>query len=508
MDRADAWGRAGHWDRALAEYQRANRLDPDAPGAIRGIAASSAMIAEAHIAGARRSLAAGDFDGAYSKALAARKARPDLEIIELTLEAITIRLLAEARDMSAAGHFGDALDLLDIIRQRVPDRAGAARDLTEGSRLAWAASLRVQAQQDEAADHPGPALVRYAMAASLSDNPDDARARDRLRAALLKDQSFKIALSIKGDPPRAAAAADLIRQITLHKLRALQLVDTPADPGAALTLALGPPQCQQDSTVEVANHRYVSGTRQLANPDWVRLRQEVEAIERDLLRLEQSADRDLDDLERAEDERDRAAREGRPDLDRLQREVEDRRQKVRQSRAERQRTRQTLLRCHEDLGRLSPFVDEDVLSDFSYEVRAWVRTCAVPWEALLADHDGRRAQPLRSEQRASTADRSHAAHVRFQIPEDPLAFSQRDADLIRAADRAIVETAAGLLLDRFRDHRAAIVARAQAVDQTDPAEATRLLILAYLMEPDDGRGGIDALLQARFDFLDPRVLAR
>ncbi len=508
VDRADLWAQQGQWERALEEYRKANRLDPDGEDAIAGMVQAKTQIATRLLDGAARSLDARDYEGAFEQADAAGQFAPDEPRVWQLYEAITSRIIAEATELISSGAHLDGLALLEMLIEQRPEIERALNDTVKQAELSWADRLRGQAASDEEAGHTAPAFVRMAMASALSNTKDDVASRERLRRAIVSDQAYAVRLGLTADAVRAADVRERFNGHLARGRRYIRIVDKPRDPGVTITAKISKGVCKQTSRSDVASHRYISGTRQIPNPAWERLQDDLLDAERDLLNLEQRSDDALERLERAEDELERAIENNSSSISSRRNDVQNRRRELFDARKRMRRARQESLNIRDRINREQPFTEEDVYSTFNYEVKHWTRTCTITLEGTISEADGAKARPFKTTEAAATSDKSHDAFVRFNIPQDRLNFPSSDASLVQHTDTLVARTLANMALERMREHRERLIAEAQAVESADLAEATRLYLLAFVLEPDDGLTGPGLWLRETYHLRDIYVLTR
>lgn len=504
LDRGDAWANAEQWEEALKEYRRANRLNPDGAEAVEGIGRAKRALSERSLDGARRSLSARDYVGAFTKINEARKLTPDLPAVEEASEAVTTMLLAEARDLLSGQAHSEGMALLDLLLFYRPEMSRPLEDTIAQASQDWAARLRAEASEAEAKGQLAVAFVLMAHAGVVSGEDADRQAQARLKSKVLDGQAFHVYLELSGDAERLG---DINRRFNGHLARSrryLRVVRRAEAPGAILKARVSNPSCAQTARAEVASHRYVSGTRQSPNPRHASLQDDLMRCERDLLRAEERVDDRFRDLQRAEDALARAESNRKPDddLSSERREVSRRRDALLSARRDARREREDLLRARERLNDEPAFREEDVISEFLYEIRVHTRRCEIVWEGTVSNARNADTETFREVQSAATSDRSHAAQVRFGIAEDTLRFPRSDDAMTQAADEAIAEALSLKALTRLSAHRQALITQADALAATDPAEATRLYVIAFLLEPDDGRSGPGLWLRERYQLTD------
>jgi hypothetical protein len=510
VERGDRYAAQGDWARALAEYEDARADEPDEPAILERIERARRQLAASQLEASKRSLDAGDFEGAFSRLKEAEQAWPSNTELPTTREAITTRVLAKAREQREAGQFKPALETLGIIQRHRPDAAAQLLTVPREQVLqGWADQERAQAQKDEAEGKKGPAFVRYAQAAALVGRDGDLQARDRLRGEVMQGAQWGLKLELKGNADRGGRIYQATTQEVARKRR-VQVGGPLKGAGVEAVVTLGEPQCTQTSRAEVAVHRYVSGKKQVENQDWKVQWTSIQTVQKEMLRAEEDVDREQVELDRLEAElvkleneqvklekelteaegkqgadvaraRDAVAKarervnEQRERIARKRRDLQERRDVVREARRD-------LLDAQERLGQTPQFREEDTYSEFNYEVKRWTRTCVVTWDARLKDAKGETLPGLQRSVSASTEDASHEAYVKFGISEDVLRFPESDAALVEKGDALVVQALGEVLDKQFFQYQQGLTL--QGVEEADPAKATLHYVRAYLVQPD------------------------
>jgi hypothetical protein len=371
MERGDEFAAAGDWERAAGEYRQAYEIDPDAEEVADKLAESERRASEIALEDAEAALARRQYEAAFTRvhdaerfggeSERARKLREQIRdgMVADVATALRNNDLREAYSMSALavklypgsavttgslesthdkvvqagnshldkGAYAEAKQVFQMVSKYEPRRADEARAHLARVDKAWADELRGRAVAAETKRELGAALVQYARAYSLSRHEPDRAARDRLRATLVTDGAVRLAVSVRGDRERSAGFARGQRR-SLDRTPLVVWDDRAVDRTA---IDLAKPVCEASSRGREAAVRYVSGTRDIENPEWRRLDEESQALDRDLRdgeaslkRTRDTWDRLLGELERTE-ERERDLR--RRALDDLEGKVEELRRK-------------------------------------------------------------------------------------------------------------------------------------------------------------------------------------
>ena len=393
------------------------------------------------------------------------------------LNATRTRLIEAATQAEAAGRPRAALEDWDELARIEPAQAGGLAAF----RGRWAERERALAAAETA---PGAAFLHAALAADLSGLAADAARRDGLRQAVLAKTALVLEAAFTGDPEREAALR-----------AALPVAEVPASgPRLRVQVVAAAPACSQFQQTQVAEGRYVSGTREVPNPEWQRGREAVRQQRTELQDAEdaeQRTRRELRDLE------ERQQRAGRALRERMQRDREEANRRLDRARDDERRALDALRqaqdrrdeadtrRCQSDVDRSRQEVD-----------RAWQAS-----ETLLAQVRDERWHG----ERDTLRDRLTRAEEEVRQRRDRLASAERSLDgLAPTLDEprfaqhrypvehwtrqcslaAQVEVAAG---DRPAE-RAALVASTQTRDTRHEAQVVLGLDEDLLRFPEDDLG--------------------
>ncbi|MCB9537625.1 MAG: hypothetical protein H6704_15345 [Myxococcales bacterium] len=385
IERGDRAAAEGDWARALDAYRAAQAEAPEDRGVAQKVEDAEARLVQGAHAEVEAALAARDWIAAEKTLAAVRTARADDATTRALARRVADAMLAEARwrldagavhegyplaaraqrlDASADaepvlvkgraalraqaaqaradGRFGGARDALARIAEVEPALASGVGAELSAIEAEWAAALRARAEADRAAGRPGPAFVRFALAADLSRSAEDRAARDALGAALLARWALHVEPTVDGPPARQPPA--------IAAFEALQPGLPPPDAEAArliASLALHTTPCHEERRTDAGAVDYVAGYRQVQNPAWLRRRDDVRGAERRLLDAERAEVDAVRTLERAEDDLRRALSRYRDDRQRARR-------ALREARADHRRAYERLAQAYGDLDRARP----------------------------------------------------------------------------------------------------------------------------------------------------------
>jgi tetratricopeptide (TPR) repeat protein len=267
-DGQDALARADYGE-AVEHVRYIQELDPEHAEA----AALRETVGDRLVAETRAAFEQQDWTGAYDWAAATRDLLPDRPEVPALLAQARAWFFAASEQKAAEGAYREALDLLAQISSREPDRSGEVEPRALAVRGQWATVLAGQSDQHEQRALLGPALALRARAWEVAQRPEDAHALARLSGTLRQQAQLPVALRWYGDRSRndhiwqgLAAAGPLVW----------------ADGGLIATIETPQARCSDGWTVSVAEQSYVAGQREIPNPQWAQLDQDL-AVARQVL---------------------------------------------------------------------------------------------------------------------------------------------------------------------------------------------------------------------------------
>ncbi len=203
----------------------------------------------------------------------ARERIHDADGLSERIHTLRSHFYAKSDEAAAQGRFQDALDAVATVARHEPERRPEAEARAASIRERWSERLAAGSQDHEAQGRLGPALALRLRAIEVADRDLDRRAAARLGEVLASRGRLSCSLAIEGAPERvqhleqalraelaAIPGIDLVRQGLIHAR-----IDAP------------PPVCTESYTVSPAAHPYVAGQRELPNPAYGALLDELEA---------------------------------------------------------------------------------------------------------------------------------------------------------------------------------------------------------------------------------------
>lgn len=265
---ADAWIASGELGAARQTADRALRLRGQDP-ATQGIVS---RVAGAHRAGVSEAWDRGDEDRALQIAAALWAWRSG----DAETRAWAAQLWGRIGDFSVAqarsGQFAEARARLDRVSAAM---AGAADALVTARFEVDRAEANEFGQRARAAEGRGELSSAWMLArAAATLDPSREALVQRLWGLWVEAHALTLAVSTRDRHPRTAQIAQAMKASLLGGLV------RPADAGApGLSVVLGrqAPQCAVQVTTRPAEHHYVAGTREVANPQHVAIKAELDA---------------------------------------------------------------------------------------------------------------------------------------------------------------------------------------------------------------------------------------
>lgn len=342
----------GRYEAAVRHAKYVARLDP-----------ALAIELERHIevvmrAGLEAELVAGQHERAYPLAVRAARLFPHMRGLGTVFARLRGHFRALSETRAAAGDYEGALAALDVIEEHEPSLAGELAPERHALRVRWADDVRAAAEADERAGAMGLAAARYARAFEIAERERDADDMRRVLRALQPLGELHLGLGLGGDAERGRRVEPTLTT-RLAALDGVVLVEADEDVHIDAVAHLAPLRCTQSSRRSTESQDYVSGYRDVENPDWARLTVEIE-------RASQQVDRHERAVAEAVTARDRAAAE----VTRcVQREEQPAERALRQAERERERAEGQVERQREEVRRLESLGDAEALRRAREELR-------------------------------------------------------------------------------------------------------------------------------------------
>lgn len=563
IDAGHALVEARRYRAALAEYERALRLDEDSGEARALIAqilpyaldeADADMHAElakgdyeaamGHVAYVRRYdgkradelattvsalmrtnvealMAKGDMLGAYPLAVRTAKLFPEMQGLGAIFERLRGHFLAQSDQRALAGQYREALASLDVIENHEPAMHEMLAPRRAKIRGVWADTVVVKAVAAEGREELGVAAVHYARAFEIAGRDADGDAMRRLIRVLRADGAFNLVITYAGDPRRRAAVAKLASP-RLTSIEGLTMAPS-EDASMIANVHAGAASCTETYTTSTRSKDYVAGTRQVPNPAYATLSAEIDnettAIQVSTGKVS-SKSAEVDRLEarlkQCERRRDNARAHGDghrqpPSCTDISSKLSTAKSELGTLSSDLSAAESRLQSATSQRARTPQSFTEEIIETFTYEVRHHTRRCDLSLTAALEPAwSGAESHQVTGD--GSASDDSHAGYGRYGIPQDDLSYSLSDGDLIAHADHQAAGRLANLVKSKVGGYYRAMTDRALALESDDPIAGVDMLVAivaAGRTHLDEGRvGGIGQRLRARLDLENIETLRK
>ena len=123
------------------------------------------------------------------------------------------------------------------------------------------------------------------------------------------------------------------------------------------------------------------------------------------------------------------------------------------------RTELSLKTAEQELGRLEretrglkKTTQQDVYAVFRYPVKEWTLRCVIKWYLKMTRSESQREWELEWSERAQVRDISHLAYAKHRIKTNTLHFSEDEDDLIRRANKQLIQKLKAWIKDQYSSH--------------------------------------------------------
>jgi len=273
---------SGQWEDAAAGVSYVRGLDEERGAALE---AEVTALLGAAVDGL---MFVGDHERAYRLAARAKGLFPTMKQLPPLLTRLRAHYVALSDTHATAGRYRAALTALDFIEHNEPmmkDRLGPRRHAV---RLRWADAVASHANHAEDEAEPGAAAALYGRAFEIAGRDEDASSMRRVVGMLRDEGRFLLELSTSGDEARRDSLDAAIRA----RARAIDGVTLAEDRDTstmATRIQLEPVACDQRETFSQAEHEYVAGHRDVPNPSWETLDDQLQQLSTSLSRLRHEA---------------------------------------------------------------------------------------------------------------------------------------------------------------------------------------------------------------------------
>lgn len=461
---------------ALESYEEAHQLKPDSEKAAERVERAKKALLNHWRFQAEEALRKGDWVAAVEAAAEALEVAPGNDATRVLVQDIGYKAREEAAARADADEYAESLALYDAIIERLTTERLKAEPEARLVRQEWATILRGQAQQAEADQLDGLALLNWAKAADLQPDSGYESKMDSLYARVLADARYRVCLEKKRRGVGHRTVTEALNQLRLSD--GLELVERREgkDCDVELELTVGQPSFDEIQSTHTAVKEYQSGTREVPNPAYERRERELNREKRELLEAEEEVDYQREQVDKY---RSQVAGEGptpntstgaEQNLSRAESRLEAARRRL-----ESQRGR--VQQAYDDLDRTDRYSEEPVYDELTYTVTTYRIDGQLRLRGTL---EGEETVAIDQKLGVSASDEQHAAHPKAGVDEDPLTLPPENELVSQLYNRAASYVGEVLTAD-FEDYRQRLLQRESS---------------------DDARRDVDALV--RYLVLDPR----
>ncbi|HVK69066.1 MAG TPA: tetratricopeptide repeat protein [Polyangium sp.] len=287
MERGDAYARAGDWDAAAAEYERATRIDPDEELALQKLTSARRKQSEGRTAESREALGRGEFEKALFLARDAVAFDPVNQEARRTYVETRAAVFKRAEELLASDHDDAALSLARAARRCDPsDQAAAALEGRILDRMATRAYDR--AVKYAAEGKRGNALLAFRDVEAARPGFRDAKQHEgEIRRSLEDELRFFLVIEKPADTKASGVSAlveaELLRWKGDTRARLVAAISHEPPPNAAgvrIQAAFDTIARDHDVATQGRTCEYVCGTDRLPNPAYDAASRAVDEAER------------------------------------------------------------------------------------------------------------------------------------------------------------------------------------------------------------------------------------
>jgi tetratricopeptide (TPR) repeat protein len=317
MKRGDQYAQAGMWDKAAAEYQTAQRLEPANPDVTIKLRQVGQKQANERLTRARSLMSRGEIEAGLAVIQEAAKLDPTSTDAQRALDEANQFVLRKAEELLSTPEAAKALELTQLVLAGSP-RDPRARAMDGRVRDALAEKAYGDAERFADAGKKGNALIAYAASTSFRPGFRDAKVQiGEVKLALQRELTYYVVLDRLATPGAGGAGEqdvasrmklDLVAQAFDDHLP-LRVVSAPPGPsayGVRITGALsayrfGPEQISRRND----SCDYIRGYDTVPNPRRAEAEHQVSNAEQRLAQAERdvdSAQRDVDGYQKGVDD--------------------------------------------------------------------------------------------------------------------------------------------------------------------------------------------------------------
>jgi len=252
---------AFEYEEAVSQLDYVDRLDVDSAPA----ADLRARVEDAMMADLQALLAVFEMNDAYGMAVRTEALFPQAGILPSAFATLRSHYFERSDQLVAEGAYPDALASLGVVRHYEPRMEAQVSERETQVRAAWAEVVATAGRDKEAIGEIGAAAVLFTRAFEIAGGGRDAGEMRRLASVLRWNGTLTVALS-----PEDSFRVRPVAEVLVNRLQGLDGVALLPDATSSSSLWIGVRArdyaCETEGRVWVAEQPYVSGQRELPNP--------------------------------------------------------------------------------------------------------------------------------------------------------------------------------------------------------------------------------------------------
>ena len=478
MQRGNSLMRQERYEDALAEYEKAQQIDPKAKKPAQKISQVKEKLLSVWTSEAKSALDEKNYLEAIELSGKLNAKMGDNADVQTFISTVVTDASSEADAAVQQRSYPKGVDIYDAIAVHLPPHGDVARDGSTRIRTTWAGHVDEDARKAEAAGHRGDAMLLWSKALQLTDSDERRTHRDALRQAIVDEWTY-VVIPNGGRGPAGDIFGRLAAGAGPALIKVLPAGQSSRTWHARLKLKVNRPKFKTDRSRSQKTARYKSGTRQVENPSYKSRQDEVTRKEREVLRREEESNKQQQYVEKytADVEREgptpNVTTGAEQNLSNAKSRLEAARRGLETAKRDQQRARETLRGTQQ-------FREEPVYADLQYTVTRHELTASLDLGGEIKHKDGRDSIEIKDGVSVTASDEAHPPQPVANLAENPLDLPAKPelANQLYVRVAQTVQTA----LDRsFEHHRNQLLARARAA--TVEGEKVDLYVTYILTNP-------------------------
>jgi tetratricopeptide (TPR) repeat protein len=475
--RGEEFSKNGLHTKALLEYKKAARQDPEDPGIAARIAKTENTLARMDLSVGLEQLKDHDCAAAIGSFSKAAERAPELPALEANLKKAVVCRINQGEKLVETRSFSEAMSVFQQLIERFPRLVQAKQGLN-AARGAYAQDLLDQARRFEKADRVGNALIRMLRIKKLMGvYKDSVQFEMAIRSRLRRKMLYNVVIRpTKVRRSNLRPTIDFVQRLRGEKLSGGDLRADGTNVHLVLGVGIRKVNTKTKKVFLKGQKKYQSGTRPVDNQEFIALENQLEkkrahiasskARVASLITHRDQARQSFADA--GPDEDDQALREGLLQVEARIKIISDDLKAAQASAKELSRR----------LALTPRLLSEPVFDTFAYRVTHWTRKLTVTLGVKATDGEGRRVFDEKSlEASVTDEDKAHRAFRRYGIKADPLGFSLSKEKLLDQALAGAAKKVVRRLLVARTQYLKTLIDRAR---QSSSEEETAEYYVQYL----------------------------